>query len=198
MNGEDAFFIFRTVSSLATTIAELISDDEPSCVTSAAALLIACIILAVSALSFGLIGYFIGASMCGPYSTICVESIIGVIVGAFVGLIVAPLSIHIFTLIRTITHKAAGRDSEAQLMVAIRLVNTGDHRVARHYLGKILEEEPENELAWFWLAQCAVSRANQIYALKKVLEINPMNKKARKVLERIENDNPRQGASEDY
>lgn len=79
---------------LTRTIAGMISDREPSNGTFAVALLIECISLVVSVVSFGFIGFNVGASVCDPSPMNRVEAIIGAVVGGTVGWIVVIVGIE--------------------------------------------------------------------------------------------------------
>jgi hypothetical protein len=69
-----------------------------------------------------------------------------------------------------------------QAVIAIR---AGNKELGRYILIQLVEKEPINELAWFWLATCVVTNDEKRSCLKKVLEINPENQNARKILDML-------------
>jgi twitching motility two-component system response regulator PilG len=50
--------------------------------------------------------------------------------------------------------------------------------MARHLLQKATELEPNNELAWLWLAGVSESTQDVVACMQRVLEINPSNERA--------------------
>lgn len=64
--------------------------------------------------------------------------------------------------------------------VAIR---AGDKLAARRLLDRHLAEDPQDETAWLWRAAVAEGREDAIYALERVLQLNPGNQQARQTLE---------------
>lgn len=57
--------------------------------------------------------------------------------------------------------------------------------IARDYFKRVLEADPENELAWLWMAQSSERPADREHALQQVLRINPDNQKARTALAQL-------------
>ena len=55
---------------------------------------------------------------------------------------------------------------------------------ARALLRAVVAAEPDNEMAWMWLANVAESPADAVDCLDKVLALNPANDLARSTLER--------------
>jgi hypothetical protein len=78
------------------------------------------------------------------------------------------------------------QDVEGALQEAIAQARSGEKDEARFVLQQIVEAEPHNELAWFWLAWCATSKAERIEALQQVVEINPANARARRILDSLQ------------
>jgi hypothetical protein len=68
---------------------------------------------------------------------------------------------------------------------AIAAAKSGDKTTARKLLSSVIAKDPDNELAWMWLAYCAGSKAERRLHLERVLEINPANVKVRKALEEL-------------
>jgi twitching motility two-component system response regulator PilG len=55
----------------------------------------------------------------------------------------------------------------------------GDKALARGLLRKVTDLDPRNELAWLWLAGLAELPQDTVSILRRVLEINPANERAR-------------------
>lgn len=60
--------------------------------------------------------------------------------------------------------------------------------IARDFFRRVLEVDPDNELAWMWMAQAADRTPERRQALERVLEINPNNERAIQALQRIEQE----------
>lgn len=67
---------------------------------------------------------------------------------------------------------------------AISLAKKGEKEPARQILVQIVEVEPDNELAWLWLADCAMSNEERRMCLMRALRINPNNVYVRNALEK--------------
>jgi len=65
---------------------------------------------------------------------------------------------------------------------AFNLIKRGDAQTARRLISNTLKDDPHCEIAWTLLFYCYDTPEKQQYCLQKVLEINPYNDKARKVL----------------
>ena len=61
---------------------------------------------------------------------------------------------------------------------ALELLRAGKHEEASVLLAAILTREPDNERAWHMLSYALDDRERQIYALQRVLKINPQNRAA--------------------
>jgi twitching motility two-component system response regulator PilG len=61
----------------------------------------------------------------------------------------------------------------------IAAAKAGDKPRARAALRRVTELDPENELAWLWLAGVAAVPQETVAYLQRVLEINPANERAR-------------------
>jgi peptide/nickel transport system permease protein len=68
---------------------------------------------------------------------------------------------------------------------ALELINTGRLHEASGILALVLKHDPVNERAWHMLSFALEDRKRQIYALRRVLHINPANRAARSQLNRI-------------
>lgn len=62
----------------------------------------------------------------------------------------------------------------------------GQKSQARKLFKQIIDKEPDNEKAWFWLASVAESDPERRDALTKVLELNPNNERAQQALEKVQ------------
>jgi tetratricopeptide (TPR) repeat protein len=76
-----------------------------------------------------------------------------------------------------------------ELQEAVDTAKAGQLAEARSMLKQILRKDPTNEMAWFLYAQIADSPEHAIVCLKKVLEYNPYNERARRELAKLQPDN---------
>jgi Yip1 domain len=74
---------------------------------------------------------------------------------------------------------------EDLLQEGIAAFQAGDRAKAHELLEQVVEIDPENEQAWYYLAASESDPVLRTEYLEHVLEINPGNAKAREVLERI-------------
>jgi peptide/nickel transport system permease protein len=65
------------------------------------------------------------------------------------------------------------------LDTALGLLNAGKTEEAATLLARTLAQDPGNERAWHMLSYALVDRKKQIYALRRVLDINPDNRAAK-------------------
>jgi twitching motility two-component system response regulator PilG len=65
---------------------------------------------------------------------------------------------------------------------AVQLAQTGQRVEARQMLWQFLQTEPDNEVAWLWLASVAADQTEYERALNEVLRINPGNPRAQQLL----------------
>jgi CheY-like chemotaxis protein len=72
----------------------------------------------------------------------------------------------------------------ARLKVGVAAAKAHKKGRARELLQMVASAEPNNELAWMWLANIADSPAEAVTCLEKVLAINPKNDLARSTYER--------------
>lgn len=72
------------------------------------------------------------------------------------------------------------------LREGIDAAKSGDMATARRLLRDVIRQQPDNELAWIWLAASATSVEERRESLRRVLQINPNNLRARQALAQIE------------
>jgi hypothetical protein len=73
-----------------------------------------------------------------------------------------------------------------KLKEAIAAIKAGDTNTGQALLRQVLQETPQNETAWLWMAVVANDSAQKKKYLQHVLEINPDNMTAREGLDRLE------------
>ncbi|WP_162909477.1 tetratricopeptide repeat protein [Aggregatilinea lenta] len=67
----------------------------------------------------------------------------------------------------------------SQLHEAVRLAQEGHRDDARLMLRQVVQTDPNNEMAWLWLASVAADQVEYERTLNEVLRINPTNQQAR-------------------
>jgi micrococcal nuclease len=67
----------------------------------------------------------------------------------------------------------------------IKIFKAGDKEKARLIFKNAIQSDPNDEMAWFWLAATYKKKSNQIKCLKKLLTINPHHQAAREQLARL-------------
>jgi hypothetical protein len=67
---------------------------------------------------------------------------------------------------------------EGQLRDGIAAVKAGKKEEGRQLLTAVVQQNPDNEEAWLWLAAAASSPRDTLSCLNRVLAINPQNAKA--------------------
>jgi twitching motility two-component system response regulator PilG len=70
----------------------------------------------------------------------------------------------------------------ARLKAASQEVKAGNKERARHHLQAVVEQYPEHEAAWLWLAEIALSPQETIGHLERVLQINPNQERAQEAI----------------
>lgn len=70
----------------------------------------------------------------------------------------------------------------SQLHDAVQLAQAGERQEARRLLWQVVQSEPNNEIAWLWLASVAADLPEYERALTEVLRVNPGNQQARQLL----------------
>ncbi len=73
--------------------------------------------------------------------------------------------------------------SADNLRQAITLARAGDKTSARKILEALIEQDPQNEMAWIWMTDTTDSPEERRYCLEIALSINPNNVAAKKGLE---------------
>ena len=73
-----------------------------------------------------------------------------------------------------------------QLHQAVQLAQAGQRSEARQLLWQFLQVEPNNEVAWLWLASVAADQGEYRRALNEVLRINPANQRAQQLLAELQ------------
>jgi len=63
----------------------------------------------------------------------------------------------------------------SQLHDAVQLAQAGERQEARRLLWQVVQSEPNNEIAWLWLASVAADLPEYERALTEVLRVNPGN-----------------------
>lgn len=76
--------------------------------------------------------------------------------------------------------------SPSPLRQAIDAIKAGDKATGQRLLSQIVQAEPGNEAAWLWMTKVVDSDERRIECLRRVLEINPANDKARQLLSKLE------------
>jgi thioredoxin-like negative regulator of GroEL len=82
--------------------------------------------------------------------------------------------------------KSNAPDREELLQMAIAAAKAGQTEGARVMLRQILEQDRRNERAMMWMAKIADSKSEREQWLRKVLEMNPTNERARDSLEQMQ------------
>ena len=72
------------------------------------------------------------------------------------------------------------------LQTAIQAARSGRKVEARDLFIKIVERDPQNEVAWMWLSGLVDALEDRIVACENVLTINPANEKIRSYLEKLQ------------
>lgn len=72
-----------------------------------------------------------------------------------------------------------------RLQDAITLIKAGDKSTAEKLLVKLLQDNPQNELAWLWLATITNNLTKKERYLQKVIQINPANETAINSLQKL-------------
>ncbi len=75
--------------------------------------------------------------------------------------------------------------SPALLRDGVAAARTGDRMTARALLSQVVTTQPDNELAWLWLASVAETSVESINCWRKALQINPRQEHARSGLRRL-------------
>lgn len=79
----------------------------------------------------------------------------------------------------------SANEVNALLRAGIEAARAGNRTEARRILRQVLERDPRNESAWFWLASVAESQRERGMCLERVVQINPKNERAVQELAKI-------------
>ena len=79
---------------------------------------------------------------------------------------------------------------EDNLKQAIRAIKAGDKVAGRQMLAQIIKINPQNELAWLWMATVVTDSLQKKQCLQTVLRYNPDNKVAQEGLARLKAETP--------
>lgn len=79
----------------------------------------------------------------------------------------------------------ANEEARALRQQGIAAAKAGQKDEARVLLQQAIRLEPGNEAAWMWLASVARDQRERVFALQKLLEINPNNTTARQALDSL-------------
>lgn len=71
------------------------------------------------------------------------------------------------------------------LQQAISAIRLGDNKTGEWLLTDVLKTDPNNEVAWLWMAEVAKTNERRREYLERVLEINPENKVAAEKLQEL-------------
>lgn len=82
-------------------------------------------------------------------------------------------------------------DLQQTLRMGIEAARRGDKASAQVLLQQVVNADPNNELAWMWLASAVDSLEERRACLQRALQINPDNARAREALQRLQPDSPR-------
>jgi hypothetical protein len=85
---------------------------------------------------------------------------------------------------------AGNAEVERKLRAGIDAAKNGDRDGARRLLGEVVRADPRNELAWIWLAAVLTNPTERRAALRRVLDINPANTRARDALRQLDGATP--------
>lgn len=72
-----------------------------------------------------------------------------------------------------------------KLDAGVAAAKAGDKARARQLLEEVISEQPNNELAWIWLASTVNTLKERRLALERVLQINPNNTRAQDALNKL-------------
>lgn len=81
---------------------------------------------------------------------------------------------------------AGNSELQQKLREGIDAAKAGDAAKARRLLSEVVRADGQNELAWIWLATVLGNPSERRLALKRVLDINPNNNRAREALRQLE------------
>ena len=82
----------------------------------------------------------------------------------------------------------------SKLPEAIEYAKSGNIAKARQLLNEVVEREPNNELAWLWMAGLVEKIDQQVYCLRQALRINPNNQNASQKLSQLTSQSNQTGS----
>ncbi|NWG15006.1 MAG: PD40 domain-containing protein [Chloroflexi bacterium] len=88
---------------------------------------------------------------------------------------------------------AANRSADERLKAGIEAARRGDRVNAQKLLRQVTTSDPNNEVAWMWLASVAESLQERRTCLERALRINPNNTRAQEALRQLQVVSPRSG-----
>ncbi|MBI5667725.1 MAG: PD40 domain-containing protein [Chloroflexi bacterium] len=88
---------------------------------------------------------------------------------------------------------ASNRAVDERLKAGIEAARRGDRANAQKILRQVVTANPDNEVAWMWLASVADSLQERRACLERALRINPNNSRAQEALRQLETVAPRPG-----
>lgn len=74
------------------------------------------------------------------------------------------------------------RDIQSLLEAGIQAAKAGNRATGRRLLTQVVEADPDNDVAWMWLASCMTTVADRRRCLERVLELDPDNARAKQAL----------------
>jgi Tfp pilus assembly protein PilF len=74
--------------------------------------------------------------------------------------------------------RAAAAARSARLQAGIAAAQADDRARARALLRRVLDDDPDSEAAWLWLASVAANAEESAACLEQALRINPVNERA--------------------
>ncbi len=80
---------------------------------------------------------------------------------------------------------AHGPNLETQLQMGITAAKQGNKEGARVLLKQVIQTDPKNDRAWFWMAYVAQTSAQRRQYLENALKANPNNQAAAKALKKM-------------
>lgn len=75
---------------------------------------------------------------------------------------------------------------QEKLKAGIEAARQGEKAAARRLLRQVVDNEPNNEIAWMWLASVAESLQERRLCLERVVRLNPKNARAREALQQLD------------
>lgn len=79
----------------------------------------------------------------------------------------------------------ASRNIPEKLREGIEAARRGDKTNAQRLLRQVVDDDPNNEVAWMWLASTAPTLEERRSYLERVLKINPRNTRAKEALDQL-------------